>query len=135
MYNTCFPYSQILGLSDSYATNRTIPIEGDEYTVRDLSPGATYQVQAFTVFDNRESLAYTSHNFTTSKEFFFCSSPLFLSVLFGFTLGLVCMYVNSICRRIQLVPVVSMTDLIHICSPYVALCLHSKQCYTETQRQ
>lgn len=31
-------------------------------------PGATYQVQAYTVFDNRESLAYISHNFTTSKS-------------------------------------------------------------------
>lgn len=60
---------QILGLSDGLVTNRTIPIEANElqYNVRDLSPGASYQVQAFTVFDNRESLAYTSRNFTTSK--------------------------------------------------------------------
>lgn len=64
---------QILGLSDGFATNRTIPIEGSEfqYNVRDLSPGASYQVQAFTVFDNRESVAYTSRNFTTSKFFDF----------------------------------------------------------------
>lgn len=72
-----FNRSQILGLSDAYATNRTIPIEGDEYTVRDLSPGATYQVQAFTVFDNRESLAYTSHNFTTSKK---SQRPIYLAL-------------------------------------------------------
>ena len=58
-----------MGLSDNFATNRTIPIEGIEtqYQVRDLTPGASYQVQAYTVFDNRESLAYTSRNFTTSK--------------------------------------------------------------------
>lgn len=60
---------QVLGLSDAFSTNRTIPIEGSElqYQVRDLLPGASYQVQAYTVFDNRESLAYTSRNFTTSK--------------------------------------------------------------------
>lgn len=62
-----------MGLSDNFVTNRTIPIEANElqYNVRDLSPGASYQVQAFTVFDNRESLAYTSRNFTTSKILFF----------------------------------------------------------------
>ncbi|XP_055303935.1 tyrosine-protein phosphatase 10D-like isoform X5 [Sitodiplosis mosellana] len=61
---------RILGLSDGFVTNRTIPIEANElqYNVRDLSPGASYQVQAFTVFDSRESLAYTSRNFTTMKR-------------------------------------------------------------------
>lgn len=61
--------NQILGLSDVLATNRSIPIEENEfqYQARDLVPGASYQVQAYTVFDNRESLAYTSRNFTTSK--------------------------------------------------------------------
>lgn len=64
-----FCLTQILGLTDGFVTNRTIPIEGNElsYQVRDLMPGASYQVQAYTVFDNRESLAYTSRNFTTSK--------------------------------------------------------------------
>lgn len=64
---------KILGLSDGFITNRTIPIDTTElqYNVRDLSPGASYQVQAFTIFDNRESLAYTSRNFTTSKFEFY----------------------------------------------------------------
>lgn len=49
--------------------NRTFPISGSElqYNLRDLMPGASYQVQAYTVFDGKESLAYTSRNFTTSK--------------------------------------------------------------------
>lgn len=70
--NKYFLSLQILGLSDGFTTNRTIPIEGNEsqYQLRDLMPGASYQVQAYTVFDNRESLAYTSRNFTTSKFFF-----------------------------------------------------------------
>ena len=73
-------FFQILGLSDGFVTNRTIPIEANElqYNVRDLSPGASYQVQAFTVFDNRESLAYTSRNFTTSKCIPFQSIKFFL---------------------------------------------------------
>lgn len=37
------------------------------YTLKDLIPGASYQVQAFTDFDLKESVAYTSRNFTTSK--------------------------------------------------------------------
>lgn len=37
------------------------------YTFKDLTPGASYQVQAFTIFDGKESVAYTSRNFTTSK--------------------------------------------------------------------
>ncbi|KAG4079096.1 hypothetical protein HA402_001067 [Bradysia odoriphaga] len=61
---------RILGLSDSFATNRTVPVEDNtfQYQARDLMPGATYQVQAYTVFDNRESLAYTSRNFTTKPN-------------------------------------------------------------------
>lgn len=42
-------------------------IDSTSYALKELVPGATYQVQAFTVFENRESVAYTSRNFTTSK--------------------------------------------------------------------
>lgn len=61
-------FIKVIGLTDS--TNRTIPVEDGsfQYAMRELTPGATYQVQAFTVFDNKESLAYTSRNFTTSKS-------------------------------------------------------------------
>ena len=37
------------------------------YTIKDLTPGASYQVQLFTVYEGKESGAYTSRNFTTSK--------------------------------------------------------------------
>ncbi|ERL89353.1 hypothetical protein D910_06724 [Dendroctonus ponderosae] len=40
-------------------------IDNTQYAQKDLVPGATYQVQAFTVFENKESAAYTSRNFTT----------------------------------------------------------------------
>ena len=60
---------KILGLSDNFATNQTVAIEDNQfqYMVRDLTPGATYQVQAYTLYDGKESVAYTSRNFTTSK--------------------------------------------------------------------
>ena len=35
--------------------------------MKDLTPGATYQIQAYTIFDGKESVAYTSRNFTTSE--------------------------------------------------------------------
>ena len=41
-------------------------IENTSYLLKELTPGATYQVQASTVFENKESAAYTSRNFTTS---------------------------------------------------------------------
>ncbi|XP_050304199.1 tyrosine-protein phosphatase 10D isoform X2 [Anthonomus grandis grandis] len=43
-------------------------IDSTQYTLKDLIPGATYQVQAFTVFENKESAAYTSRNFTTKPN-------------------------------------------------------------------
>jgi receptor-type tyrosine-protein phosphatase beta len=42
-------------------------VDTTNYFLKELTPGATYQVQAFTVFENKESAAYTSRNFTTSK--------------------------------------------------------------------
>lgn len=61
---------KILGLSDSFATNQTIAVEDNQFqhVLRDLTPGATYQVQAYTVFDGKESVAYTSRNFTTKPN-------------------------------------------------------------------
>lgn len=60
---------KVLGLSDSSSTNQTIMVEDNhlQHLLKDLTPGATYQVQAYTIFDGKESVAYTSRNFTTSK--------------------------------------------------------------------
>lgn len=60
---------KILGLSDGYETNRTIPVEDGalSYPLKELAPGSTYQVQAYTIYDGKESVAYTSRNFTTSE--------------------------------------------------------------------
>ena len=56
--NTLSPKPQTLTLDN---------IQSSSYDLRDLTPGATYQVHAFTVFENKESVAYTTRNFTTSK--------------------------------------------------------------------
>lgn len=45
-------------------------LNSSPYTLKELSAGASYQVQAFTIFENKESAAYTSRNFTTSKFVF-----------------------------------------------------------------
>lgn len=44
-----------------------IPADAVPYTLRDLTPGATYSLQLFTVLGAKESVAYTSRNFTTSN--------------------------------------------------------------------
>ncbi|CAH1184607.1 unnamed protein product [Phyllotreta striolata] len=43
-------------------------VDANTYVLKDLVPGATYQVQAYTVFENKESVAYTSRNFTTKPN-------------------------------------------------------------------
>lgn len=60
---------KILGLSDYQYVNKTLLVDDDsfQYQMKDLTPGATYQIQAYTIFDGKESVAYTSRNFTTSE--------------------------------------------------------------------
>lgn len=60
---------KVFGLSDFQYANKTIPIEEGtfQYQMKDLTPGASYQIHASTIFEEKESVAYTSRNFTTSK--------------------------------------------------------------------
>lgn len=62
---------KVLGLSEaSSAYNRTFQVNDNQlqHSVKELTPGATYQVQAYTIYDGKESVAYTSRNFTTSES-------------------------------------------------------------------
>lgn len=43
-------------------------VDTNSYILRDLMAGASYQIQASTVFENKESSAYTSRNFTTKPN-------------------------------------------------------------------
>lgn len=61
---------RVLGLTDkpfeknySMESNETLQLSAKE-----LTPGGSYQVQAYSVYQGKESVAYTSRNFTTSKS-------------------------------------------------------------------
>lgn len=57
--------------SEGEARNISVEGEGEggwTHTLRDLSPGATYQLHAFTLLHDKESAAYTSTNFTTKPN-------------------------------------------------------------------
>ncbi|XP_014224112.1 tyrosine-protein phosphatase 10D isoform X1 [Trichogramma pretiosum] len=45
-----------------------VPADAAPYTLRDLTPGATYSLQLYTVLDTKESVAYTSRNFTAKPN-------------------------------------------------------------------
>lgn len=51
--------------------NRSFLFNGNDtlqLSAKELTPGGTYQVQAYTMYQGKESVAYTSRNFTTSKS-------------------------------------------------------------------
>ncbi|XP_022829301.1 tyrosine-protein phosphatase 10D-like [Spodoptera litura] len=50
------------------ANNITAEGAATNHTLRDLSPGATYQLHAFTLLHDKESAAYASRNFTTKPN-------------------------------------------------------------------
>jgi len=59
---------KLIPLSEPGATIRNLVIRETKNTLRDLSPGATYELQLYTVFENKESQAHLSTNFTTKPN-------------------------------------------------------------------
>jgi cadherin 5 type 2 (VE-cadherin) len=59
---------QVLSLSEAPTNVFPVTVEDTHYSLQNLTPGASYQVQLFTEYDGKESVAYTSRNFTTSKH-------------------------------------------------------------------
>ena len=59
---------QVLSLSEPSVNVVPITVDDTHYSLQNLTPGASYQVQLFTEYDGKESIAYTSRNFTTSKQ-------------------------------------------------------------------
>ncbi|XP_030379316.1 tyrosine-protein phosphatase 10D [Scaptodrosophila lebanonensis] len=64
---------KVLGLTEPPHNeyNRSYTIGGNEtlqLSAKELTPGGTYQVQAYTVYQGKESVAYTSRNFTTKPN-------------------------------------------------------------------
>ncbi|CAG0924082.1 unnamed protein product [Notodromas monacha] len=58
---------KVVPLSEIQNSIKNIVIDSDSspFTLRNLTPGASYEIQLFTVFENKESAAYISRNFTT----------------------------------------------------------------------
>ncbi len=61
---------KVIPLSELTKSIRNIVIREDSspFQLRDLTPGATYEIQLFTVYENKESSAYISTNFTTKPN-------------------------------------------------------------------
>lgn len=64
---------KVLGLTEPAHSeyNRSFMLAGNDtlqLSAKELTPGGTYQVQAYTIYQGKESVAYTSRNFTTSKS-------------------------------------------------------------------
>lgn len=61
---------KVIPLSEPQKSIRNIVIREDSspFQLRDLTPGATYEIQLFTVYENKESAAYISTNFTTKPN-------------------------------------------------------------------
>lgn len=61
---------KVISLSESSQTKTiTLPQSSPvPYTLKDLTPGGSYQIQLFTIYDNKESVAYISKNFTTKPS-------------------------------------------------------------------
>ncbi|KAH8315066.1 hypothetical protein KR059_006004, partial [Drosophila kikkawai] len=60
---------RVLGLTD-LPFERSYSLLGNETQVsaKELTPGGTYQVQAYSIYQGKESVAYTSRNFTTKPN-------------------------------------------------------------------
>ena len=61
---------KVLPLSEVTKSIRNIVIRENSspFPLKDLTPGATYEIQLFTVYENKESSAYISTNFTTKPN-------------------------------------------------------------------
>ena len=62
---------KVIPLSEPTKSIRNIVIREEDsspFRLKDLTPGATYEIQLFTVYENKESAAYISTNFTTKPN-------------------------------------------------------------------
>ena len=67
---------QVIPLSEPGATIRNLVIRETKNTLRDLSPGATYELQLYTVFENKESqVIFPLQIFLHQCEILFTAGP------------------------------------------------------------
>jgi len=59
---------KVIPLSEPLAPVRSLVIRETKSTLRDLVAGATYEIQLYTVYENKDSQAYISTNFTSKPN-------------------------------------------------------------------
>nr|XP_053628102.1 tyrosine-protein phosphatase 10D-like [Cherax quadricarinatus] len=61
---------KVIPLSEPQNSNRNVGISEAQlpFNLRELTPGASYELQLYTVYEYKESAAYISSNFTTRKS-------------------------------------------------------------------
>merc|ERR1719412_3523537 len=59
---------KVIPLTERNIAIRNFEIQGTRSSIKDLTAGATYEIQLFTVYQNRESQAYISTNITTKPN-------------------------------------------------------------------
>lgn len=61
---------KVIPLSEPQDSTRNVVIKEAQlpFNLRDLTPGASYELQLYTVYEKKESDAYISSNFTTRKS-------------------------------------------------------------------
>ncbi|BET01485.1 protein-tyrosine phosphatase 10d [Nesidiocoris tenuis] len=60
---------KVISLAEPSVAPKTIVLDtADPYILKELTPGGTYQLQLFSVYEGKESAAYTSRNFTTKPN-------------------------------------------------------------------
>lgn len=60
---------KVISLSDTQNSNRNFEVSQSHlpFNLRELTPGASYEIQLYTIYEEKESAAYISSNFTTRK--------------------------------------------------------------------
>ena len=59
---------KVIPLSEPGKAIKNIQTRDTKSTLKDLTPGATYEIQLYSVFENKESNTYISTNFTTKPN-------------------------------------------------------------------
>ena len=59
---------KVIPLSEPGKAIKNIQTRDQKSTLKDLTPGATYEIQLYSVYEQKESTAYISTNFTTKPN-------------------------------------------------------------------
>lgn len=74
---------KVIPLSEPQDSTRNVVIKEAQlpFNLRDLTPGASYELQLYTVYEKKESDAYISSNFTTRKLLTWSMANIFIFLM------------------------------------------------------